>query len=97
MAGTFGSGIASSGASTGCNRPANPLPITRRVLGTQRLRAPSITSAESAPVVRGYWQVMGNCAPTLPPLELGIVPVMVWPTVSVSSTDWPPTEAPKSQ
>jgi hypothetical protein len=39
---------------------------------------------------------MGNCAPILPLLP-GMVPVMTWPTVSVSVTVWPATFAPKFQ
>ncbi len=33
-----------------------------------------------------YGHVAGNCAPTLPPLVPGIVPVTVWPSASVSVT-----------
>ena len=46
---------------------------------------------------RRHWQLIGNCTPTLPPLDEGMVPVTVWPTVSVSVTDMPPTAVPKSQ
>jgi len=40
---------------------------------------------------------MGNCVPTLPPLDEGMVPVTTCPTLSVSVTDIPPTAVPKSQ
>ena len=33
----------------------------------------------------------------LPPLDVGMVPVMTCPSVSVSVTCWPPTVVPKSQ
>ena len=41
--------------------------------------------------------VVGNWAPMLPPLEVGMVPVIVWPSVSVKVTDLPPTRVPKFQ
>ena len=61
--------------------------------------SPLWTAAATYTILRrvNHWQVIGNCAPTLPPLEPGIVPVTTCPTVSVNVTDWPPTDAPKSQ